>query len=212
MALGLDRDDAIIRRRLRQKLEFLAEDTVDASPPTEAELRAWLDSHAESYGIEPEVAFRHVYLSPDRRRGTIDADARALLLQLSSVGPAATTGELGDPLMVPSEIPRSTKTDVARMFGDAFAEAVITAGVGQWTGPVRSGYGLHLVLVRERTEGRLPALADVRVQVERDLLAERRRTRLAAMYDEYLERYRVVVERRPQGAAPAPAAPAEGQK
>ena len=88
MALGLDRDDTVIRRRLRQKLEFVAEDTIDAAPATDAELQAWLDAHPETFRTEPQVAFRQVYLSPDRRGAAVDADARALLAQLSAAGPS----------------------------------------------------------------------------------------------------------------------------
>ena len=202
MAMGLDRDDTIIRRRLRQKLEFLAEDTIDATPPTDAELQAWLDQHAETFRIEPEVAFRQVYLSPDRRGAAVDEDARALLAQLSAAGPSVEIDAAGDSLMLPREVERSTRADVARQFGEEFADAILKVEPGRWAGPIRSGYGLHLVWVRERREGHLPGLADVRPAVEREFLADRRRRELNAMYERMLERYRVTVEQRvpPQSA------------
>jgi parvulin-like peptidyl-prolyl isomerase len=97
---------------------------------------------------------------------------------------------------------------VAQQFGEEFAAAILTAAAGQWAGPVRSGYGVHVVYVRERVEGRLPVLADVRPLVERELTADRRRRQLDAMYARLLERYRVVVEKpgdvpRVEEAAPA---------
>ena len=82
MTAGLDRDDTVIRRRLRQKLEFVAEDSIDSTPPTDAELQAWLEQHPEAFRVEPEVAFRQVYLSPDRRRASLEGDGRRLLAQL----------------------------------------------------------------------------------------------------------------------------------
>jgi hypothetical protein len=213
MAMGLDRDDTIIRRRLRQKLEFVAEDTVDATPPTDAELQAWLDGHPEAFRIEPAVSFRHVYLSPDRRGAAAAADAVSLLEQLSAAGPAARIDEAGDPLMLPRELERSSRSEVARQFGDEFADAVVTVEPGRWIGPIRSGYGLHLVFVRERADGRLPTLEEARPAVEREFLAARRRRELDAMYERLLARYKLTVDPRPAAPAPAPGgtpAPAPG--
>ena len=204
MALGLDRDDTVIRRRLRQKLEFTAEDTIDATPPTADELRAWLDAHPDAFRVEPQLAFRHVYLNPDRRGASLEGDARRMLAQLSAAGPNATIDALGDSTMLPSDVPRASRTDVARQFGEEFADAVLKVETGRWVGPVASGYGQHLVFVRERQEGRLPALEDVRPIVEREFTADRRRRQLDAMYERLLEGYRVTVERR--AAAPAAAA------
>jgi hypothetical protein len=196
MALGLDRDDTIVRRRLRQKLEFLHEDTIDATVPTDAELQAWLDEHPETFRIEPEVAFRQVHLSPDPRGASMDGDARRLLDQLSKAPPHVAIESFGDAVMLPQEVARSTRTDVASQFGEEFADAIVKVEPGGWAGPIRSTYGLHVVFVREREEGRLPTLAEVRPQVERELTADRRRRQLAAMYDRLLARYRVVVEER----------------
>jgi hypothetical protein len=199
MAMGLDRDDTIIRRRLRQKLEFLAEDSIDATPPTDAELQAWLDQHPEKFRVEPEVAFRQVYLSPDKRGPAVDDDARALLARLSTAAAPVEIDTLGDSLMLPHEVERSTRTEVARQFGEEFADALLKVEPGRWQGPIRSGYGLHLVLVQERQEGRSPLLVEVRPVVEREFLSDRRRRELNAMYERMLERYRVTVEQR--GAA-----------
>jgi hypothetical protein len=165
-ALGLDRDDTVIRRRLRQKLEFLTEDTIDATPPTDAELRAWLDAHPENFRVEPTVAFRQV------------CDSR----------------------MLPAEVGLSTRSEVARIFGPRFADAILQIEPGHWTSAVKSSYGVHAVFVREREDGRIPPLADVRPLVEREFIADRRRQQLEAMYARFLDRYRIVVEKR-TGAA-----------
>ena len=98
VAIGLDRDDTIIRRRLRQKLEFLAADSVDSVPPTDAELQAWLTEHPDAFRTEGEVAFRQVYLNPERRGASLDADARRLLARLSAAGPDVDVAALGDSL------------------------------------------------------------------------------------------------------------------
>jgi len=193
VAMGLDRDDTIIRRRMRQKIEFLVEDAASATPPAETELQAYLDAHAETFRLEPRVAFRHVYVDPSRG-GDAAARAQALLSQLRNAGPEAALDDLGDSIMLEPEVPLVRQDEVARSFGSEFAAQVVTLPTGVWQGPVQSGYGLHLVMVREAVPGRAVTLDEVRRDVERDLLSERRRDQLAAMYEELLGKYSVTVE------------------
>jgi hypothetical protein len=195
LANGLDRADSIIRRRLRQKLEFLAEDVVRSTPPTEQELQAWLDARAEVYRGEPLLSLRQVYLSRQRSGGTAQATARGLLEALRARGAAAQIDDLGDASMLPQELARESRSSIGTQFGDEFAARIDTLAPGVWSEPVESSYGLHLVLVRERIEGALPELSAVRARVERDLLDERRTRQLAAMYARLLTRYDVVIER-----------------
>jgi hypothetical protein len=201
MAAGLDRDDTVIRRRLRQKFEFVAEDESSASPPTDAELNSWLDRHAAAFRIEPRVVFRQVFFSRERRGADAQADARRALAKLQSAGTEAPMAGLGDATMLPQEVDPVPLSEVERAFGAAFAEQVGQLAPGQWAGPVESSFGLHLVLVRERTEGRRPDLAEVRAAVEREFLADRRKRQLAATYEQLLAKYRVVIEPPPGEAA-----------
>ena len=197
MSMGLDRDDTIIRRRLRQKLEFMVEDSLEAHPPTDEDLALWLEKHPESFRSEPRISFRQVYVSRDRRGEKADAFARGILDDLTPAGADATIPSieaLGDPLMLPREVSLSPQSDVSRLFGEDFAAKVLAVEPGRWMGPIESGYGLHLVRVRERVEGGLPALAAVRDLVERELLAARRKAELDATYERMLSEYTVVVE------------------
>ena len=203
MAMGLDRDDTVIRRRLRQKLEFVVEDVVAAAAPTEQELQAWLAGHAAAFRIEPQVAFRQVYVSRDRRGAAAETDAKALLARLRAAGAAARIDDLGDPIMLPQEVDLSSRGEIARTFGDDFAARVETLVPGIWAGPIQSGFGLHLVLVRERVEGSLPPLSRVRPIVEREFASDRRTRQLAAMYERLLAKYMVVIEKKTEGDAPA---------
>lgn len=215
IALGLDRDDTIIRRRLRQKLEFVAEDTIDATPPTDADLQAWMTQHPEAFVVDPSVAFRQVYLSPDRRASSMEADGQRLLERLTAGGPRMNIATLGDALMVPNDVELTTRADVARMFGEEFADAVLKVEPGRWVGPIRSGYGQHLVVVTERQDRRMPSLAEVRPQVEREFMSARRARQLSQMYERLLERYRITMARRPDAVKTAPpqaSAPQAGAK
>jgi len=209
MAAGLDRDDTIIRRRLRQKMEFLVEDFAAAAEPTEEELRAWLASHPDRFRSESQVALRQVFVSAERRGQKAEADALAILARLQAAGAEARIDDLGDSIMLPRDLPLGPLRDIARTFGREFADRIDKVAPGQWTGPVESGYGLHLVLVHARVEASAPDLAAVRPAVEREFLADRRTRQLAALYERLLGKYTVVIER-PEGKATTAAATTGG--
>ncbi len=208
IAMGLDKDDTIIRRRLRQKLEFLVEDAVDQVPPSDAELREWLEKHPEAFRAESRVALRQVYVSTERRGASARADAEKLLARLRAAGVDAKIDALGDPSMLPREVPPGPLSEVTRAFGAEFAARIEAVPPGQWTGPVESPYGLHLVLVSGRVADARPEFADVRPVVERELLAERRRAQLQALYEKLLAKYTVTIEMPKQEKRQAAAAPA----
>lgn len=193
LAMGLDRDDEIIRRRLRQKMEFLTEDVSDAVEPTAEELRAYLIEHADRYAIPPALTFTHVYLSPDRRGDALDGDAEALLARLHGSGPGAGYSA-GDPSLLPESLESVPPREVARVFGEEFAAAVAALEPGGWRGPVPSGYGLHLVHVSERVDGRPATLDEVAPLVRRDLMSERRRALNDAVFEGFREKYTVTIE------------------
>jgi hypothetical protein len=148
------------------------------------------------------VALRQVYVDQDRRGASAEADAGRMLARLRAVGSAARIDALGDPSMLPREVDLAARSDVARILGPEFAERIQSITPGRWTGPIESGYGLHLVTVRERVEGSRPDLAAVRPAVEREFLADRRARQHAAMYERLLAKYTVVVEK-PHAVKPA---------
>lgn len=205
LALGLDRDDTIVRRRLRQKLEFLTEDLAGLAEPTDAELEAFLRAHPGSFAVEPRFSFQQVFLSPERRGEELEADARALLEELATAGADPTASERGDPTLLPEALELASASEIDRLFGDGFARALETAEPGRWAGPLRSGYGLHLVLVGASEVGRLPDLAEAREAVSREWFAVRRQEALDAFYAQLLERYEVVIE--PLPPAPVDSSP-----
>jgi hypothetical protein len=200
VAMGLDRDDTIVRRRLRQKLEFLTEGTAELAPPSEEELQTFLQQHADAFHVEPRLAFRHVYLSHARRGDATDTEARQLLAQLTTGAAATDTAALGDPFLLPYEFALLARSEIARLFGEAFATQLQKLEPGGWWGPIESGYGLHLVYIRERVDGRVPTLAEVRPAVQREWLAARRKEVHEQFYQRLRARYTVVVEQ-PQAAS-----------
>jgi len=203
MAMGLDRDDAVIRRRLRQKLEFLTEDEAAQDPPTEAELRSWLESHPESFARDAQVSFRQVYLNADRGGARGKDEVKRLLSRLRAGGQDVDTRKLGDWTLLPAEEPLSQLRDIARDFGEVFANTLDTLATQVWTGPVTSSFGVHLVYIRERVPGVRPTLDEVRPLVEREVTSERRKKRLDDQYQELLKKYDVVIDfpREPETAS-----------
>ncbi len=196
MAMGLDRDDTIIRRRLQQKLEFLSENVADPTAPTEAELRAFLHDHPDQFRSRRRFSFRQAFLSLERHRDRIAGDAAELLGQLrNSNSPDAS--RLGDPSLLDHLFTDIEATEVAKQFGEKFASALNDLPLGEWQGPVESSYGIHLVLVDERTELRNPALEDVRDAVRRELLNVRRLESNRKFYDGLRKRYAISIEPAP---------------
>jgi hypothetical protein len=193
VTLGLDADDVIVRRRMRQKMELLAESFGEAEEPGEADLETWLREHADRYRSEPRLGFRHVYLSRDLRGEDVESVAARLLEALRAGG---DPGALGDPISLPGELRDAPLSEIARLFGEGFAARLAGLPPGAWTGPVESGYGVHLVLVRDRAEGRQPALGEVREAVLRDWQSARVEAARESYYQSLREGYTVVIEDR----------------
>lgn len=209
LAMGLDQNDPQVRRRMRLKLEFILEDLTAAEPPGDEVLRAYLQQHADRFRIEPQLSFKQIYLSLDRRQDPA-ADAGQILAELRA---GAAPDTLGDPTMLSYGHTGVFQREIARTFGDAFAQEVIALEPGAWTGPVYSGLGAHLVQVTERREGRLPELAEVRAEVEREYLAERRQELKDLAYQKLREGYEVIIEpAQPQVNASGPVAAATGKE
>ena len=194
LAMGLDRDDLIVRRRLRQKVEFLTDDLAAAVEPTEDELRGYLADNAEQFRIDSSFSFDHVYFNRDRRGDAADRDAEQLLSRLATASSDVDPAALGDPLLLPGEYQQASSREIAGRFGGEFAAQLAELPLGRWAGPIESGYGLHLILIRERIDGVVPELENVREAVERDWMAERRKAAGEAFYQGLLARYSVVVE------------------
>ncbi len=199
IALGLDRDDTIVRRRLRQKMEFLSEDVGAEVGPTDEDLQAYLRAHPETFRVERRFTFRQVYLNPDRHGGNLRRDAARLLAQLNQTGGKADVIEMGDPSLLEHQFDAVPASEVAKQFGEKFAAALTDVAPGRWQGPIESGYGAHLVFVAERTDERLPALEEVRDAVRREWMNFHRQKANDQFYAGLLERYTVTVEQ-PQRA------------
>ena len=189
LALGLDRDDLVIRRRMRQKMEFLNTDLTEPEPPTEAELQAYLDANRDRFWTTERLSFTQVYLKGDEQEG-----ATALLQRLAGHLPSQVDlDQLGDASLLPGAMQQADQPEIGRVFGKGFADALSAAPLERWTGPYASPYGQHLVYVAERLPAREPPLGEVRKAVAREWLGERQREANERFYQALRARYTVEV-------------------
>ena len=194
VAMGLDRDDPVIRRRLQQKLQFVTDDVAAPAEPTDAELSEYLKAHADAFR-QIEVYFQSGVSRSSKHGERLAQDANELLTQLRQQGRTSDLTSLGDTFLLEHRFQGAPTTEIAKQFGDKFAAKLADVPIGQWFGPVESGYGMHLVFVEERTEGRLPELAEVRDAVRRDWTNARRLESNEKFFQSLLKHYQVVVEK-----------------
>jgi len=200
LALGLDRDDAPIRQRLRQKMEFISEDVAAQAEPTGEQLRSYLSDHPEKFRIDKHFTFTQVYLDRARHGRRLNSDAQQMLAQLNKSGPSADVSNMGDPFLLEGNTENVSSRDVAREYGEKFAASLAEFPTGKWAGPVESGMGMHLVCVTNRTDGRLPQFDEVREAVRREWANDYRLESNRKFYEALLNRYTVTVELPPPPA------------
>jgi hypothetical protein len=206
LALGLDREDPMVRLRMRQKLEFLLEDLSDDGAPTDADLQSFLAENAERFARPPRISFQQVYLNPDKHDDL--EPAAAALAEVLDGGGAADT--LGDGIMLDYAYESVSPREIARLFGDAFAQEVAALDPDAWHGPVDSGLGRHFVRIIERQAGHLPTLDAVRSRVAAEWSAQHRRERKQASYQRVREGYEVIIEPVEASDSAAPGAKVTG--
>jgi hypothetical protein len=195
LAMSLEQDDVIIRRRLATKMEFLAKDLADSQPPNEDDVRAWFDENTIQYQEPDQLSFVHIYVSPDQHEGAavqFAADTAASLGARNLNEDELHT--MGDPIMLERQFSQQSKEDLRRTFGEDFADALFDIEPGTWQGPIESGYGLHVVRVLEREMAPPPELDAVRDRVYMDIVSARRKEADAALMEAMRERYEIVYE------------------
>jgi len=189
-ALGLDQNDTIVRRRLAQKLEFLVQDTSSLAEPTEEDLRRFYKANLGRFQIDARISFTHVFFSREKRAAAA-TEAKAALSDLSR---GANPADLGDRLLVDSEIVDADMQLVAGQFGREFANAVFVLKPGDWSGPIESGYGLHLVRVSEVTPAKRREFSEAKTQVLELWRQQRQRSDNEKYFASLLKKYDVVVD------------------
>jgi hypothetical protein len=192
-AAGLDRDDLVIRRRVRQKMEFLSEDST-AAEATEEQLAAYLAANPDRFRTEDRFTFHHVFLSATRRGGTLEGDAKQITDVLARMKTTADAAAVGDPFLLGEEFRAMPRSEAERIFGEEFAKRLSIVEPGAWRGPIPSSFGIHFVFIDERAKGGLPSFDSVRGVVQREWQNARRIEAEQKLYRTLRARYQVVVE------------------
>ena len=211
LAMGLDKNDEIVKRRMAQKMQFLAEDVAAAREPTTAELKAWFEANSAKFAQPPRLSLRHLYFSPDRRGARARDDAQQALAQLAGQPvDAQAAAALADPFMFQDYYRDRSPEFLGKEFGAPFALAVAKLPPGSWQGPIESGFGWHLVFVDTVVPGRVPAFEEVEADVRAAWLREQKALAWAKSYKTMRESYTVLLPGPPEesaAASPAPPAP-----
>jgi peptidyl-prolyl cis-trans isomerase C len=194
-AMGLDRDDVVIRRRLAQKLEYLSQDLLGVGTPSDEELAAFLAQNASTYETPASVTMTHIFFDPDVRGEQALEEAKNQKVILSDLKVAPTDARsYGDQFMLQSYYPERTYAELSKLFGSGFVDSLEELSVGEWHGPVLSGYGVHLVYVHHRENAASAKLKDVKDRVLADWQDMKRKELSEKYLSGLLERYRVSIE------------------
>ena len=198
LALGLDKEDTIVKRRMAQKMDFLAEDLSNLREPTREEVKTWFAKNSERFTMPGRASFRHLYFSFDKH-GKQTAEAAAAALKRIGGKPSdsldATT--LADSFMFQDYYGDRSFDELAKTFGPGFARALFAQKTGSWQGPIESGYGWHLVFLDSLTPARMPEFEEVETDVKSQWISAQRDDTKRRMYEEMKSRYEIVLSKKP---------------
>jgi len=194
LARGFDKDDEIVKRRMAQKMQFLAEDVAAAHEPTTAEIKGWFEKNSATFAQPGRVGFRHLYFSTDRRGARARDDAAGALAKLAGEPEdSKLASTLADPFMFQDYYRDRAPENLAKEFGPPFALSVAKLAPGTWQGPIASGYGWHLVFVDTVIPGRVPGFEEVEPEVKAAWLAERKALAWQQTYKDLRAKYTVLL-------------------
>jgi hypothetical protein len=192
LAMGLDKGDTIVKRRMAQKMQFVAEDVAAARTPTSAELQEWFGKNTDKFQDPPRVSFRHLYFAPDKRGARAQGDAADALARLAGEPEnSKLAATLADPFMFQDYYSDRAPVYLGKEFGPKFAVAVAKLPPGSWQGPIESGFGWHLVFVDTFVPGRIPPFEEIESDIRTAWLSEQKTTAWQRAYKDMRAKYTV---------------------
>ena len=194
LAMGLDKNDAIVRRRLAQKIEFISSDIAAMAEPSDEDLTAYLKTNHTKFETPAIISFEHIYFDNNKRKAQTESDALKLLDKLKQTDAAVDTRLAGDPFLMGQQYDELTEYGVSRIFGQVFAANLFILNAGNWQGPVTSGYGIHLVRISNKIPVKIAELKSVREKVLIEWQAEQRQLMNETFYESLRQRYDIVIE------------------
>jgi len=213
LAMGLDKDDTIVKRRMAQKMQFIAEDVAAAHEPSPAELKAWFDKNSSKFALPSRYSFRHLYFSPDKRGTNAQDNAAEVLARIAGQPEDSKLAvSLADRFMFQDYYRDRAPEALAKEFGPQFAVALEKLKPGSWQGPIESGYGWHLVFIDTVIPVRIPAFEEIEPDVKTAWLGVQKSNAWKKAYGEMRGKYTVLLPAPPDKASvPAPTPPPKTQ-
>lgn len=194
LAMGLDKDDAVVRQRLAQKLEFISNDIMTIDIPKDEVLQAYLDTHAQKYQIPGSITFRHIFFNLDKDSYiSVSNKINRLLASLNLEESHVDIQSAGDVFLQGMDFKDQSVFEIDRIFGKSFREKLFQQTTGIWVGPIESGFGLHLVRIDDKVDSKKALLEDVRASVLRDWTYDERKKINDAFIEGLQRQYEIVV-------------------
>ncbi len=193
LAMRLDSDDPVVRRRMAQKVRFISNDIISIDTPSDTVLQAYLDTHASKYQLAGEVTFQHIYFNPAKHDETMKEEAKALLAKLSKENNGIDTQSTGDGFLHGTTFSEMKVFEINRLFGKDFAQKLFEQPIGKWVGPLVSGYGLHLIRIDSRTPSKTATLEIAKQSILEDWTADERKKVNDAFISNLRKQYDVVI-------------------
>ncbi len=189
LKMNLDHNDEIIKRRLSQKMQFLASDIVSLNEPSTQELKAYYNKNIANYMSQYTYTMYQIIFSPDKRQDP-KKDATIVLEKLIDQNPGKAEGK-GDSMPFPFQYRETDATELNRELGMEFTQSLEKLETKNWKGPIKSGFGYHLVFLVEKIEPQPIALESVRTNVLRDLEYENQKNLQQNIFDQYRTNYHI---------------------
>jgi hypothetical protein len=187
VALGLDKSDLVAKRRLRQIMELMLDD-YSTVYPTELQLQEYLTENPDKFRADPTISFVHKFYAFEEEK-----DALSSLEKLKK-GANPRTITQSNLLMIPQQFENETKFVIKRVLGGEFTEPLFQQKVGEWTGPIKSTYGWHLVYIDKLNLGTTPDLNKIWDKVEQEWMFEHKAEMKDKQQELLLEMYDVQIE------------------
>jgi len=198
LALGLDKDDTIVKRRMVQKMDFLADDLSDLREPNREELKTWFTKNSERFSVPGRASFRHLYFSFDKHgQQTAQAATEALKKIDGKPSDSPDAAKLADPFMFQDYYGDRSFDEIAKTFGPSFAKALFQLKPGSWQGPIESGYGWHVVFMDLLTPARIPEFEEVEADVKTAWVGEQRAEFKRKAFEAMKSGYEIVIPKAP---------------
>ena len=195
LAMGLDSDDPVVRRRLAQKVKFISNDIISIDAPTKQQLQTYLDTHASQYQLPGKVTFQHIYFNPAKHNALMEEEAEQLLAKFIALNIGSEVDDVGDSFLHGTAFKDIKEFEVNRLFGKKFTQMLFEQPAGKWVGPMVSSYGLHLIYIESKNKAQTASLVQARDSVLEDWMSDERKKANESFLTNLRKQYEVVISK-----------------